>query len=285
MSSLVEKSETPIRKPTLEKRNFFLRSSSIQKIKCSATYPFRIAGSKLSREAIKQLLESLIVKARLVSQKALIIIYIATLRVIGAISPLSSSILAYDDVCDKLKETGKQLTFIERLLFHLMKLHIHKVEHQRKQGEESEKVIAPAVGSKLEQTPEATPVPESNINKRLLLSERTEPKKRNLMFIGLVFTSATLIYVQFLALVFVLNTAPTPPGLIFMVAGLSFIGYLAFKVFCTNTRGSVQASLTKKEASKTEENKDLNNSTRQSRFRIRGTIDFGGKTLSKIKIL
>lgn len=57
----------------------------------------------MSREAIKQLLESLIVKARLVSQKALIIIYIATLRVIGAISPLSSSILAYDDVCDKLK--------------------------------------------------------------------------------------------------------------------------------------------------------------------------------------
>lgn len=112
----------------------------------------------------------------------------------------------------------------------MIKLHIHKVEHQRKQGEESEKVIAPAVGSKIEQTPEATPVPESNINKRLLLSERTEPKKRNLMFIGLVFTSATLIYVQFLALVFVLNTAPTPPGLIFMVAGLSFIGYLAFKV-------------------------------------------------------
>ncbi|KAJ6641645.1 hypothetical protein Bhyg_06585, partial [Pseudolycoriella hygida] len=58
-----------------DKRGSILtRSSSFQKFKCSATYQFYLAGSKLSKESLKQLFEKVITHFRTKMQVAFVVL-------------------------------------------------------------------------------------------------------------------------------------------------------------------------------------------------------------------
>lgn len=54
--------------------------------------------------------------------------------------------------------------------------------------------------------------------------------RQNLGLIVIVYGSATLVYLQLMFLAAFLQTAYTPPGLIFLVTSLGIIGVIVFKV-------------------------------------------------------
>lgn len=59
--------------------------------------------------------------------------------------------------------------------------------------------------------------------------------RQNIGMVVIVYGSATLVYVQIMLLAACLQTAATPPGLIFLVTSLGYIAYIVFKVclqFC-----------------------------------------------------
>lgn len=102
MSSLPEKSQTitpttpsivssssssSSSKPMMTK-TFFFRSDSIKKIKCTAAYPFQVAGIKLSKSALIELLETNIKKARICTQKAMLNFYCMILKLLSTLFAL-----------------------------------------------------------------------------------------------------------------------------------------------------------------------------------------------------
>lgn len=54
--------------------------------------------------------------------------------------------------------------------------------------------------------------------------------RQNIGLVVIVYGSATLVYIQLMLLAAFLQTAATPPGLVFLVSSLGFIGYIVFKV-------------------------------------------------------
>lgn len=54
--------------------------------------------------------------------------------------------------------------------------------------------------------------------------------RHNVGSVVIVYGSATLVYIQLMLLAVCLQTATTPPGLLFLVSSLAFIGYIVFKV-------------------------------------------------------
>lgn len=68
-------------------------------------------------------------------------------------------------------------------------------------------------------------------------------QRQNLGMVVIVYGSATLVYVQLMFLAAFLQTAATPPGLIFLVFSLGYIGYIVYKV-SDNTQESQSHSAT-----------------------------------------
>lgn len=66
---------------------------------------------------------------------------------------------------------------------------------------------------------------ESEMGSNTSISQR-----QNLGMVVIVYASATLVYVQLMFLAAFLQTAATPPGLIFLVFSLGYIGYIVYKV-------------------------------------------------------
>lgn len=54
--------------------------------------------------------------------------------------------------------------------------------------------------------------------------------RQNIGMVVIVYGSATLVYVQLMFLAAFLQTAATPPGLVFLVSSLGYIAYIVFKV-------------------------------------------------------
>lgn len=54
--------------------------------------------------------------------------------------------------------------------------------------------------------------------------------RHNLGLVVIVYGSATLVYIQLMLLAVCLQSAATPPGLIFLVSSLGLIGYIVYKV-------------------------------------------------------
>lgn len=48
--------------------------------------------------------------------------------------------------------------------------------------------------------------------------------------IVIVYGSATLVYIQLMLLAVFLQASATPPGLVFLVSSLAYIGYIVYKV-------------------------------------------------------
>lgn len=86
-SSLLSSSSLPLApssKPVMTK-TFFFRTDSIRKIKCTAAYPFQVAGLKLSKSALIELLETNIKKARICTQKAMLNFYCMILKLLSTL--------------------------------------------------------------------------------------------------------------------------------------------------------------------------------------------------------
>ncbi|XP_055380087.1 uncharacterized protein LOC129611145 [Condylostylus longicornis] len=178
MSSIPEKSNL-----LREKRSFFLRSGSFEKLKCSAKYPFRVVGVKLSKASVVELAESIIARSRLLSQRLLLILFIilykaicATLSILVRTSANPLSVVA---VCDK-QNKNTTLGFYERLQIKVEKLQKHKKRldslkssdeiygHIIRENVQILKIqqttpITPIITSNLPSTPIATPV-SKNLN-------------------------------------------------------------------------------------------------------------------------
>lgn len=54
--------------------------------------------------------------------------------------------------------------------------------------------------------------------------------RHNIGMVVIVYGSATLVYIQLMLLAAFLQTAVIPPGLVFLVSSLGYIGYIVFKV-------------------------------------------------------
>lgn len=54
--------------------------------------------------------------------------------------------------------------------------------------------------------------------------------RQNIGMVVIVYGSATLVYFQLIFLAAFLQTAATPPGLVFLVFSLAYIAYIVFKV-------------------------------------------------------
>lgn len=127
MSSVPEKS-----KLIREKRSFFMRSGSFEKLKCSAKYPLQLVGVKLSKMSVIELAESIIVKSRLLSQRLLLVLFIILYKAICAILSIlvrtSANPLSVVAVCDKQDKEDKDntLPFYQRLQVKVEKLQRHK---------------------------------------------------------------------------------------------------------------------------------------------------------------
>lgn len=55
-------------------------------------------------------------------------------------------------------------------------------------------------------------------------------QRQNLGMVVIVYGSATLAYIQLMFLAAFLQTAATPPGLLFLVFSLGYIAYIVYKV-------------------------------------------------------
>lgn len=70
----------------------------------------------------------------------------------------------------------------------------------------------------------------TNRLKSLSDSEESISPRQSIGLVVIVYGSATLVYIQLMFLAAFLQTAATPPGLLFLVMSLGFIGYIVFKV-------------------------------------------------------
>lgn len=61
-------------------------------------------------------------------------------------------------------------------------------------------------------------------------SEESISSRQSTGLVVIVYVSATLVYIQLMFLAAFLQTVATPPGLLFLVISLGFIGYIVFKV-------------------------------------------------------
>ncbi|XP_055917143.1 uncharacterized protein LOC129949606 [Eupeodes corollae] len=87
ISSSSSTTTSSLTKPMMTK-TFFFRSDSIKKIKCTAAYPFQVAGLKLSKSALIELLETNIKKARICTQKAMLNFYCMILKLLSTLFAL-----------------------------------------------------------------------------------------------------------------------------------------------------------------------------------------------------
>lgn len=287
------------------RRGFLLKRDSLQKIKCSAVYPLQLAGHKLNRDALKQLFETLIIKARTLSQKALLVLMLVTLKFVGAVILIWVKVPAKnpsDDVCDKKKKVEALLSFHERLVSKAQKLQRHtKTKTDMKQFEinfAQNQKVQQEIPNECEITATSTsaltvqPITKGEEIKaaKATLTHTVQQK----LFKICVYCGALFAYLQLFILTVALNTASIPPGLVFMISSLLLIAFIVFKVFFKEQNKMKEArklqKFSRQSSNSDDENynkpKETDPTKRQSRTRHRSlTIDWETMRLSKVKLL
>lgn len=61
-------------------------------------------------------------------------------------------------------------------------------------------------------------------------SNNSISNRQNIGMVVIVYGSATLVYIQLMFLAAFLQTAATPPGLVFLISSLGYVGYIVFMV-------------------------------------------------------
>ncbi|XP_058458721.1 uncharacterized protein LOC131435149 [Malaya genurostris] len=258
MSSIIDKN-----KIRLESRSkMFLRSNSFQKL-CSLAHPIRLKGFKSNREALKSIFESLIVTTRGVIQSVTyrILCFLFLTPFTGLVSrTLSnfsgqdgngkfstvrlilkltlSTIISTDDAkekCDKIDSESrlKQIPtssssteYVETGI---------QTEDSPADGEPCS--LLPSKEQFFDCKDDAAPRPTSDeLRSRFLENSlplpRTSSGQQRLTLNLLVYGCVLGCIGQLSALVYLLNVAATiPPGLIFLILALGYIGYVMMRIF------------------------------------------------------
>ncbi|XP_055530357.1 uncharacterized protein LOC129721622 [Wyeomyia smithii] len=265
MSSIMEKN-----KLRLESRSkMFLRSNSFQKL-CSLAHPMGLKGFKSNKEALKSVFESLIVTTRGVIQsvtyKILCFLFLAPFnRLVGR--PLSilsgedgkfstiklilkltlSAIVSSDkdgDKCDK-----EAAAVVSEVLPRAVDSAIQTEEEDTKPTEDS---AAEEQFFDCKEENSVTPRPSTaELRDQLLKNSRPSGSAPATSYgsvpLGLLVYSCMLgCFAQLSALVYLLNaTVRNPPGLIFLVLALGYIGYVMMRIFLYEQSCSLEVKTAK----------------------------------------
>jgi hypothetical protein len=260
----------------LQKRGTFLtRSSSFQKFKCSATYQFHLAGSKLSKESLTQLFEKVITHSRILLQVAFVVLALPTFRIFTMVMLWSLDILAkvfglnlvIENESTAKLQSPKYDGFLVRI--------IRKSHNNKPTSEPSiQTTEKDTIEDRLK--PEVPELLKFNSFKAISNFHISNKVKRNGCLTICVYGCAAFVYMQFVILIVALNVSSTPPGLTFLSLSLFFIGYIVYKIFLKSKYNREPSSPSKP--------------TSPERFRIsrsttRRYLEFHEKTLSEIKLL
>jgi len=259
-----------------EKRLTFLtRSSSFQKLKCSATYQFHLAGSKLSKESLTQLFEKVITHSRTLMQVAFVVLALPSFKLFTMVMLWSLDLLAKVfglNLVIENQTTAKLQTPESGILVRIRRTDVNikpTIEAPVEKLEEDtiENRLKPEVPEIFKCSPIDT-ISKFRISKEV---------KRNGCLSICVYGCVAFAYIQLVTLVVALNISSIPPGLIFLSASLFVIGYVIFKIFSRSKPKRSELTSPSKPTSPER--------FRISRSTTRRYLEFHEKTLSKIKLL
>lgn len=318
MSSIQEQSAK------LTDRRPFVRATSLEKIRCSAYYSLQLAGSILSKETLMQLLAVLMIKARNFLQKALIILSFPALKMGSAMVLLwidaFTKFTGMDVVFEKKIASGPNIEPEKTYTLKVQKKKSlrsskkaclcssptdgdNKTTHtESEQDEEHSGTRTPSpeplpTVPEIEKPEELHPLlkerlsmsnlSKSNSERSLLTDSNTSLSGRhNFGLVVIVYGCATLVYLQLMFLAAFLHTASTPPGLVFLVSSLGYIGYIVYKICFVKRKSKDDQTLATSSTKSTSISPDGTQTRhRSSRSTTRRFFDFHNKTLSKIKLL
>lgn len=254
MSSIMGKSEIP----TESRSKMFLRSNSFQKL-CSLAHPMRLRGFKSNKEALKSVFESLIVTTRGVIQsvtyRILCFLFLTPFtRLLDRTLAASSG----EDGGGKFSTVRLILKLTLSLIISTDKASEVKCDNEPEHVDSSDSAAAAAT---CVDTAVQTETPQEECEEqqqqqffdceddfagrpsaqelcsRFLENSRpfapaTAPQGQALSLNLIVYGCVLCCFGQLSALAYMLNVANTiPPGLIFLIAALGYIGYVMMRIF------------------------------------------------------
>lgn len=277
-SSSTSSSSSSSSKPMMTK-TFFFRSDSIKKIKCTAVYPFQVAGLKLSKSALIELLETNIKKARICTQKAMLNFYCMILKLLSTLFALwdekvqkkanarpttaatSTSTTSLDNseisTANQVNDAKTITSNESSIQSYQSRIAAKLIRIQKQKRRLSGNSLIPSASSSAS-TPTITPTstPSSSINDLSRLSFSSSSSTDSLRSVGLqsqskfqqyclilcVHAGLVVMYLQVVILGIALNTTYIPSGLVFMLATIGIIGYVFVKVSLQNEKSATEKS-------------------------------------------
>lgn len=179
-----------------------------------------LPGSRFSKTALAQLFERVIMRSRTIFQMAMLY-----LQVVGH-KCICACIVWLTDVLSKL--FGINLVIEESKLSEKTKSFLIKIQRIERISAVDVKTIETSVSSTVTDSSAEISLPSP-----LLLSaidKSPKASKSSGLLILCVYGSATFVYAQFFVLIYGLNSTYAPPGLVFLVLSLAYIGYIILKV-------------------------------------------------------
>uniref|UniRef100_A0A1L8D727 Uncharacterized protein n=1 Tax=Nyssomyia neivai TaxID=330878 RepID=A0A1L8D727_9DIPT len=257
--------------PPLEKKVPIKRSSSFQRLKCSAVLQFQVAGSKFKKEALRTLLENLINYSRDVLQKTYSTLSTQSFKLVCAV------VLWILD------------TFVKHLNLQISDgVLVNWLLPQYKSGGADEILRKPVV-----QPPQrvVTTTTDDVLDAKLRhflphMPSKSEPsvtKTTTPLLRTVIYGGCALACLELMTLIFLLRASQIPPGLVFQLSCVAFIGNLLFRISTMST-----TSLRSKTPPKPQQPREIHweCQTRLSRTRKKTCyLNLTDKSLSKIKLL
>lgn len=264
---------------TTEKRGTILtRSSSFQKLKCSATYQFHLAGSILSKESLTQLFEKVITHSRTLIHVAFVVLALPTFKLFTMVMIWSLDLMAKIfglNLVIENQSSAKLQTAESGFLVRIRRTDTNikspfDVPTCKNDDDSIENRLKPDVPEIIECNP---------LKKISKFPKFNKEVKQNGYLSICVYGCVAFAYIQFVTLVVALNVSSTPPGLIFLTLSLFLIGYIIFKIFLKSIPNQSKATSPKPLKPTSLERFRISRST------TRRYLEFHEKTLSKIKLL
>lgn len=256
---------------TTKRGSILARSSSFQKFKCSATYQFHLAGSKLSKESLTQLFEKVITHSRTLMHVAFVVLALPTFKVFTMVMLWSLDLLAkvfgLNLVIEKQSSSKLQTEsgFLVRIRCTFANI---KSTH-----DVSERTFDDTIENRLK--PELPQI--SNLLETVAKFRLSKEHKQYGYLNICVYAGVAFAYLQLAILIVALNVSSIPPGLIFLSLSLILIGYIVFKIFLKTEQTRSEPMSPPKPTSPER--------FRISRSSTRRYLEFHEKTLNKIKLL
>lgn len=310
MSSLQENNSTvPLDAVVNKRKAAFARSDSFDKFHYTAFYALQLAGTLLSQKSLLQIADELQYKSRVIVEKYVV----QTMR--PAFNKIYVVILTWIDAIARY--TGRNVV-IKKTIASNDSAEPEKAYSFRVQNQKT-----PEIANGLVSSAENHKATESVDEKRLKLiaefdalhphlrhsptgrtwkshsdtdsemgSNTSISQRQNLGMVVIVYASATLAYIQLMFLAAFLQTAATPPGLLFLVFSLGYIAYIVYKMCFVKTKSKDEISSPSRAVRSTKASTDdtvgelpVKRNGRLSRSSTRRFLYFHNKTLSKIKLL